>query len=75
MLHIVDNFYGIRTEMDNDSIFDLRRRLEQKILDNYDEELEAELDDNRFDETTTDHCLPGAAQSGSDGNDCSGNFP
>lgn len=49
--------------MDNDSISDLHRRLEQEILDSYDEELELELDDNRFDEITTEHRLPGSVES------------
>jgi polyphosphate kinase 2 len=45
--------------MSNDSISDLHRRLEQEILDSYDEELELELDDNRFDENITERRLSG----------------
>ncbi len=45
--------------MDNERTFDLHRRLEQEILDSYDEELELELDDSRFDEITTGHRVPG----------------
>lgn len=49
--------------MNNNNISDLHRRLEQEILDSYDEELELELDDNRFDEITTEHRLPANAES------------
>lgn len=35
--------------MDNDDIRDLHRRLERELLDSYDEELELEMDDARFD--------------------------
>lgn len=36
--------------MDNQDIGDLHRRVERELLDSYDEELELELDDRRFDE-------------------------
>jgi len=36
--------------MDNRDIADLHRRVERELLDSYDEELELELDDQRFDE-------------------------
>ncbi|HOY02911.1 MAG TPA: polyphosphate kinase 2, partial [Zoogloea sp.] len=36
--------------MDNQEIGDLHRRLERELLDSYDEELELELDDRRFEE-------------------------
>ena len=36
--------------MDNQDIGDLHRRIERELLDSYDEELELELDDQRFDE-------------------------
>ena len=36
--------------MDNREIADLHRRIERELLDSYDEELELELDDQRFDE-------------------------
>jgi len=49
--------------MNNNNISDLHRRLEQEILDSYDEELELELDDNRFDEITTEHRSSGSAES------------
>lgn len=47
--------------MDNEGIFDLHRRLEQEILDSYDEELELELDDSRFDGIAAEHNLPDVA--------------
>jgi hypothetical protein len=36
--------------MNNQDVGDLHRRIERELLDSYDEELELELDDQRFDE-------------------------
>ena len=36
--------------MDNDTIADLHRRMESELLDSYDEELELELDDRRYED-------------------------
>lgn len=41
--------------MDKDSIADLHRRMESELLDSYDEELELELDDRRFDGIAAEH--------------------
>jgi len=36
--------------MNNQDVGDLHRRIERELLDSYDEELELELDDQRFEE-------------------------
>lgn len=36
--------------MDKQDVGDLHRRIERELLDSYDEELELELDDRRFEE-------------------------
>lgn len=52
--HTVDDY-----DLSFDSIADLHRRLEREILDSYDEELEMELDDQRFEDTA--NATPGSA--------------
>ncbi|ENO97040.1 polyphosphate kinase 2 [Thauera phenylacetica] len=44
--------------MDNREIADLHRRIERELLDSYDEELELELDDQRFDEIGSGEAPP-----------------
>ena len=47
--------------MDNREIADLHRRIERELLDSYDEELELELDDQRFDEIGSGEAPPESA--------------
>jgi polyphosphate kinase len=47
--------------MDNREIADLHRRIERELLDRYDEELELELDDQRFDEIGSGETPPDSA--------------
>ncbi len=47
--------------MDNREIADLHRRIERELLDSYDEELELELDDQRFDEIGSGEAPPDSA--------------
>ena len=48
--------------MDKQDIGDLHRRIERELLDSYDEELELELDDQRFEEIGTGTSQPQTAE-------------